>query len=542
MGWFKSGLLTCLFALPALLGAGHSAFAKPDVTGLSAEWLTFLYYDWSFNNSNREDEIIDVDRLKDRDVIILARDSLRDYSSYVSHAPLTNPLAPAALISNGGPLLFVDDGTRHYRDIWQGLPTIPNTLRAVKLQSHSTYLVWDREHPELTPFFVKLSGEYLPPQMTDVLMGLLGNTSDPELDFMPESLSLVGFNPKNLLGTWATYRSGLSAFHKPGDHLPLPAHGFLNHEHGKQFEEWKIAQFAPMFGRVQARLNHKYGIFHASHTQNILLRFGEGDLDLRSIVLRDMWDTFVDPLVALENKYLAPEYLNHRFMQDRGFCKGFDKDRKNSMAGHFLYNYALQSIAHIFDGKPLYTVRGIAAFLNSYLVETKKSTGKKIKLSPHAEETLALFNEDFSRTRQIEGRLNALGIEMDEADVVTRLQKAAALVLQDIYEKIRRAQLPDILPAPSFFDQEKLAWLSLKLLGEGKTAFFTASMYDKFSNKVSVMSKRYRFSYGDGRLYLFAADGKTLLAMFYTAGTPADVSLGEASRLSTCTRILKKAS
>ncbi len=314
-------------------------------------------------------------------------------------------------------------------------------------------------------------------------------------------------------------RPSESYFQRRRDSHYVPGHGYLNHSHRKAFEEWKLTEFVPKFGRSMARLN-RYGIFHSSHSQNIMLRLSRKGRAVDRIILKDLGDIRFDPVGLFENSIGS---VQDRFKLCRRLGLGgcpHSEDLGNCSAGHFLYNYPLQSVAHVFGFKIPYIRRALAIFLESYLAETNRIVGKNLELSPGALAYFRKLKGQYSNDDDLESDLNSASIFLHESDLGKRLEYMAENILQDIYDKASQAQLPHV-PSPELFSQPELRQLLMANFASNMWSVVDREAWAAWpvgplsiERDISQRFQALRYSYLDGRIFILS-QGSKLFGVHY---------------------------
>lgn len=188
----------------------------------------------------------------------------------------------------------------------------PVRYRGTRLQSHSTYLVWDEQSS--ARFYIKFEGGTTR-QFTaknavaidDYVEDTLGD--DPHDTFVSVLPERFAATFKTLLGSYTYSVRDVEPTRKPhGENLELwPVHGFLGspdlediaRRNGETVEDWMVREYAPKLAKFIARANYEYGFYPEAHTQNLLFHIDRETGEIAGFAFRDLNDVAIDPLPRL---------------------------------------------------------------------------------------------------------------------------------------------------------------------------------------------------------------------------------------------------
>ncbi len=297
-------------------------------------------------------------------------------------------------------LIEKPDGV-HYRIFFTETPGVPHeqikklgypvesTHWGTKMQSHSTFLVWEKENTKPEPFFLKMSSPHWVEKGVrngEMAETILRETGTPFGTLFPERLSL------RLTGMEFGYaiREAKPTGMSPTAEL-APVHGILGSKSDmaelakarglKNAGEWIKQEYLPKLAQFLSQMQFRNGLFLPAHSQNLVLQLNRRTGKIEGFVGRDLVDTILDPFVpAWRGKGIrsAVSVLHESYVD------GTD----SKYPGPHLAGFAAQSVVDA-SLDPAERRTYSADFLESYIRAAEKETGMKFKLSESAAAALA---------------------------------------------------------------------------------------------------------------------------------------------------------
>ena len=371
-------------------GFSQSALAKiPDLTGLSEKWRQFVDLDWNYNVPWRP-----VMPRDERSVKTVYQVNFRKIFGAPERKFFEECLIQEMCTMSENDIAYMiapKDWKPSASLLSKGVLT-PTQLKAVKLQSWTTHLVWDSSDPEQqnsTPFFLKTQGwdGEIAIDFTRYLRKAFVDEREDLLDFFSEPVAIKGQISYNLR-LEQSYRF-LRDYQKKK--LYKPVHGYVEYLVQTANDPEKVfAEIMPLLGTAMARLHLKYGIYHRSHTQNLVLQMNASGTKFEKLIIRDLRDSNPDPLVVDSQQHddLVDLLLQNPRLEPFGKAV-FDDLDKNRSVGFFLDTYLGQSVTSIFNFQPeseenlpwrFWAWKSLAIFLLNYIEEAERLTGEKISL------------------------------------------------------------------------------------------------------------------------------------------------------------------
>lgn len=298
-------------------------------------------------------------------------------------------------------MFFVDPENTTYRSLSEKYGKPPPLYWGTKMQSHSTYMVWDAESRPVA--YIKARQQDSTTSRSMVQAAVLVNDyvekalaqkpTDYPISVFTERFGAAIHLPD--VGDYAySVRSINPNFVPHGDNLELlPLHGFLGSlklsyaavATGLSVDKWLTEEYAPKLGKFIARLNYEYGIYPEAHSQNLLIYLNTVTGRIQDFAFRDMADTAIDPFVWISpgnsplplTKHLqgpnSISRLGRWHTSAAAEAKLTDTpDAGWVNAGHIIQN----NFEDMVKKSELKLLHGLTtAFLQSFVTEAQKMTG-----------------------------------------------------------------------------------------------------------------------------------------------------------------------
>ena len=366
-----------------------------------------------------------------------------------------------------------DDDLEKFEEIKKDFGAPVKTLLGIKLLSQETWFVWDPTKLPIEPFQIKMFrldgaraifasdvlSTYLAADMTDSLVGMVPELSSVNvMKPAPDDPGLSDLHYGQIVRSMKVRRSK-GAKELPASAKLLPLHGVLGSDKarlaaekmGLTLHQWILREYLPKLARFSAEMNFRYGIFHASHTQNLMVYLDENTGEILCFVAKDFSDINVDPW------YLVDRGMDPQMMKTfHSLAKTFPirilnneeeqaETPRNGEAGFFLANFLGQSV----DGfeTDLAKIREYdRQFLKKYIHYSQKQTGTSIALSPAATQAMKFLKTPPTGSEK-----------SDDWGPWPTNKEAMQVVFQNVYDTITAKHLPKILPKYIHYSQNMLS-------------------------------------------------------------------------------------
>ncbi len=384
-----------IYYLLIVLWCSISFSKMPDLPGLSQKWIDFVNLDWNYNVPGRS--VMPDSERKVRSVYKFALNGMQ-FKSILKYE--NSPVSEMYQIIDKKETYLIGDGLSRVLSGLRISRERLTSLKAVKLQSWSTFLVWNPKDPNFTPFFLKMNGwdSSIAMELSTYFESSFRNNNEDLLDYFTEPLGVESVNFPGLNQSYRFLRDDQK------DKTFLPLHGYIGLLLKNNKQEFIITKLMPMIGRAMARLHFKYGSYHCSHTQNLLVQVNPNTGTIEKIVIRDLRDIYPDPLVVDRSQRQKILDLISKNKELYTFGKATPDNRiKNREVGFFLMDYLGQTVNNPFKRslgiqdtiENLYSVftnsskptksdtqylawRSNANFMISYLEEAEQIIGSSI--------------------------------------------------------------------------------------------------------------------------------------------------------------------
>jgi hypothetical protein len=372
-------------------------------------------------------------------------------------------------------VLVEKDGVPHVRVFFVEVPGIPfQKIRELgfpveshywgtKMQSHMTYLVWEKANPKAPPFFVKMSrrdehavhnglgNARQAIKNNDFVETVLRKSGHTFATVFPErfgsGLNDLGLNYANSL------REARPLHSPPGAEL-TPIHGLMGSKSDlealakarglKSPGEWIEKEYLPKLGHFLADLHFRQGIYLEAHSQNIMAQLDRRTGKIVGMVGRDLNDVLLDPFVhAAQGNPLhfdRPDQAPSSLMNSR-----FVDAVLGKYAGYHMGIYPAQSIVDI-TRDPAERTRYTALFLEAYRASAEKATGRPLPLSETAKRLLQALHSNTSPPHH------------GYSDEYGEPEGSLMLVAQEIYDKATEARLAKLREQGKSVDHVRMQW------------------------------------------------------------------------------------
>jgi hypothetical protein len=403
----RLGAMRAFASLPFLVGLVTSAVAEAKTPPpLPEVWREFIELDQQYNIEfpTRQKEILSPE----------AREPTRVYQFEVPADQIETHFSKYIGAQEKKAVLFERNGKQYVRifaidkpghslrelTARYGAPT-ESKYWATKLQSHSTYFMWDPDSSESMMIkFQKhaLDETYNAPhnarravKMSEFVEGKFRETPSERFAVLGENFSSVIEDPGAKFRYAYSLRSTKPYLRASGQTLKfMPLHGFLGSPKVKQtasklglsVDQWVVEEYIPKLAQFFSEMHFKYGVHPEGHTQNLLIRISEQTGRIEGFVTRDMNDMLLDPLVmtlrgkatGIESLASVKPSIMNRYFVDLWEGRG---------AGPHAQLYDSQSVVPFVRSDE--EIRAWARrYLEAYLKETSKHLGFDIQLPDSA--------------------------------------------------------------------------------------------------------------------------------------------------------------
>lgn len=273
---------------------------------------------------------------------------------------------------------------------------IESTHWGTKMQSHSTFLVWEKQSPKPEPFFLKIAAPHWIDngvRNSEVAETILRKNGNSFATLFRESIG-TSFKLGNI-GFGNAFREAKPLAMSPTAEL-APVHGLLGSREDllalaqarglKNADEWIQREYLPKLAEFIAQMQFRHGLYLPAHTQNLVLQINRKTGKIEGFAGRDMVDVILDPFVlgwrGTPSPIKAGKYPGSVLF--KSYVDG--TDAKNP--GYHLASFTAQSVVDITLDP---TERQIYAgtFLDAYRKAAEKETGMDFKLSGEAGAAIA---------------------------------------------------------------------------------------------------------------------------------------------------------
>lgn len=374
---------------------------------------------------------------------------------------------------------------------------------AKKLQSHSTYFVWDPSNPSEVPYFLKMQSDKSKDgkedivnrwsqcewaiEKNDVVEGLLRDSPDPRATLFPERFAAGVKSVQYAYSLRSVMPIGEARF--PDSEI-LPLHGFLGsaeliedtaQKMKMSSDQWIETVYFKRLAEFLVKMNYGYGLFLEAHTQNLLVIMNKKSGDILGFVSRDMMDIMLDSAAPFaKGRKLHLESLKKYGLTAVNY-EFLDSERREAKKiGVHFEEYVAQSV---YSFEPSFRAKNRLAkvFLREFVRAVETFTGETLLLSS------GLHRELWS----------------DESKALERFD-LVRFVTQEIYDQVSNSRLPQ-LPETAFqYDQTELTRL-FNAKHELNNSFWVRDLEGS-----AVKMGMYRVAFHNGGIYLVNLQGQVL--------------------------------
>jgi hypothetical protein len=372
---------------------------------------------------------------------------------------------------------------------------------AVRMQSQYTFFCWDPSDRSFDPFIVKIqktiSNEKVRNTAADgeaaVRIGSmierhLHDDPDSSFSLFPEriasSLDADGVTFAN------SFRSPKPSVTYSSDIKLWTANGFFGSskaletakKSGKTLDQWIKTEYLPKVAEYTARMNLKYGLYPESHTQNLTLAIDEKTGKIANIVLKDFSDILLDPFALIAQGKATHDQELRGVHAPRANYIPVTRDT-SKFPGNNISAFTGQSVVQL-STNPKKQSAYAQTFVENYIGEAEKITGRKIELHPWYQERLDEL-KDLSRIKPWDPR------QGNEASPLIRDYFAA--ILNGVYDQLSFARLPVIQPEMKAYDQPALEEAFRQALARHEVAFPIRESHGAYLDEARRASFRYAY-------------------------------------------------
>jgi hypothetical protein len=408
--------------------------------GLSEQWRAYLELDRNFNVSDRTPMKSAVKKVEPIYVYEVRPDDSRIQSHAIGGTNVLNFKSTKQRILSSTRLADQEPVAIYYKTL---------------LQSHSTRMVWDPEHPKRDPVFIKPGLLEAAFYTSEILIEMFKEQPPEYFDILPE-YELVNLDKQSYTVRSSTPSLGL------GSAKLFPLHGLLGNESliasfaakmGMTKQQWLDHEFLPKFAKAMAEAQYKYGVLFSAHSQNTVLAVDPITGKIWKIIFRDLNDVHWDLLNLLSTNPAFKKFVERlrnegleRFglLNSQGMESDESSRRRARSPSRNIGDYAYQSIESCgLSQDPLLYVK---IFLNNYVAEVAKITGIEITIDKALVEIL---NSNRRETQM--QNLVALAIGDDRGT-----QALLRRIVKQLYSDVSQARVPVFKPEDFPKDQLNL--------------------------------------------------------------------------------------